>query len=90
MVIDFFPKESVLYDGLNILSEVDETVLWTSKEKVNQFLKIGGKVVEWFFYKEYVLYKCFVFKVNDNLQSGLLAGQLSFWKDILQILTLSW
>ena len=22
----FFPKESVLFDGLNILSEVDETV----------------------------------------------------------------
>ena len=26
IVIDFFPKESILYDGLNILSEVDETV----------------------------------------------------------------
>ena len=26
IVIEFFPKESVLYDGLNILSEVDETV----------------------------------------------------------------
>ena len=26
IVIDFFPKESVLFDGLNILSEVDETV----------------------------------------------------------------
>ena len=26
IVIEVFPKESVLYDGLNILSEVDETV----------------------------------------------------------------
>ena len=26
IVIEFFPKESVLYDGLNSLSEVDETV----------------------------------------------------------------
>ena len=26
IVTEFFPKEFVLYDGLNILSEVDETV----------------------------------------------------------------
>ena len=26
IVIEFFPKESVVYDGLSILSEVDETV----------------------------------------------------------------
>ena len=32
IVIDFFPKESILYDGLNILSEVDETVWYAPTE----------------------------------------------------------
>ena len=27
IVIEFFPKESVLYDGLNILSEVDDCLI---------------------------------------------------------------
>ena len=45
LVIQFFLKESVLYDGLNILSEVDDTVwsLWQSEQKVNQHLKIGER-----------------------------------------------
>ena len=45
VVIEFLPKESVLYDGLNILSKADETVwlLWISEQKVNEFLKIGER-----------------------------------------------
>ena len=51
IVIEFFPKESILCDGLNISSEVDQKFV---DEQIKDWRK---KFVEWFIYKEYVLYK---------------------------------
>ena len=53
IMIEFFLKESALYVGLIILSEVDETLwwLWTSEQQVKQLLKNGGRLLNDLFIK---------------------------------------
>ena len=62
----------VLYDGLNILSEVDETVsyLLTPEQQVNQCLKIRGRRL---------LSDLFIIRF---FAVGILSSSLRIWLDI--------
>ena len=58
IVIDFFPKQSVLYDGLNISLEVDETLVIVNIRAESELtFKDWRKFVELFIYKKYVVCK---------------------------------
>ena len=70
-VIEFFPYESVLYDGLNIFSAVDETVIIVKirAECEPTFKDWRKKVIKILIDKNNIFYKCFVFKFQNIVGS---------------------